>query len=242
MSICIGKNATDASKRTVTIKTPQAEVEVNGFRHDQPGVCPYCHKKIPLRTVIFKKVDTNGNTGTFTSAVYAIIIAVFYQVVMIGLYIYGYHVLPGDATQVGISIVNQDGTQGETIQEGLASQFTMFKTVITNQNLDECKEALNDRTTQMIIVIPPDFVNNLAQGNSEFDFYINESNPITTISAMRCNFNSCFSIRSNYGEVFTLHQYPEITAFVFAAGVYAICLFSTCFNFSAVVRNVWNLF
>lgn len=71
MSICIGKNATDASKRTVTIKTPQAEVEVTGFRHDKPGVCPYCHKKIPLRTVIFKKVDTNGNTGTFTSAVLA---------------------------------------------------------------------------------------------------------------------------------------------------------------------------
>ena len=144
--------------------------------------------------------------------VYAIIIAAFYQVAMVGLYIYGYHVLPGGATQVGISVVNQDGAQGAAIQKGLASHLKLFKKVIINQGLDESKKELNDRTTQMIIVIPPDFVNNLTSGKSEFDFYINESNPITTISAMTAvaksitdNFNQTINRQKLTGILSSIH-------------------------------------
>jgi RNA polymerase-binding transcription factor DksA len=60
------KNMTRESNRKIIIKTQQGEVEVNGIRHDQPGVCPNCHKAIPLSAVVFKKMDENKNMATYT--------------------------------------------------------------------------------------------------------------------------------------------------------------------------------
>jgi uncharacterized phage infection (PIP) family protein YhgE len=115
---------------------------------------------------------------------YAIILAVFYQVAMVGLYIYGYHVLPNGVNQLGINVVNQDGDQGAAIEKGLTPNLP-FEKVVTTKNLDESKEELNNRQIQMIIVIPKDFVRNLALGKSTFDFYINESNPTTAVTTMK---------------------------------------------------------
>lgn len=41
-------------------------MEVTGTRHDQPGVCPHCHRAIPLSSVVFKNMDINKNVVTFT--------------------------------------------------------------------------------------------------------------------------------------------------------------------------------
>lgn len=116
---------------------------------------------------------------------YAIILAVFYQVAMVGLFIYGYHVLPSGAYQLGINVVNQDGKQGTAIQKELASSLSKsFDKVVTGKSLNESNEELNNRQSQMIIVIPKNFINDLQKGKSAFDFYINESNTTTAVTTM----------------------------------------------------------
>ena len=117
--------------------------------------------------------------------IYAIILAVFYQIAMVGLYIYGYHVLPNGVNQLVINIVNQDDNKGAAIEKELVPALSKsFNKVITDKGLDESKEELDNRQIQMIIVIPENFVNDLASGNSKFDFYIDESNTTTVVNTM----------------------------------------------------------
>jgi uncharacterized phage infection (PIP) family protein YhgE len=115
--------------------------------------------------------------------IYAIILGIFYQIAMVGLYIYGYHVLPGATNQLGINIVNEDGAQGAVIQEGLVPNLP-FKNITSDHDLTESKKELNNREIQMIIVIPQNFTENLAEGKSAFDFYINQSNTTTAVTTM----------------------------------------------------------
>jgi hypothetical protein len=114
---------------------------------------------------------------------YAIILAIFYQVAMVGLFIYGYHVLPSGVNHLGINVVNQDGAQGAAIQKGLIPNLP-FDKVVTDKTLDESKEELDNRQTQMIIVITKNFVNDLTSGKATFDFYIDESNTVTVVDSM----------------------------------------------------------
>ncbi|WP_349670818.1 ABC transporter permease [Lacrimispora sp.] len=117
--------------------------------------------------------------------VYAIILAVFYQIAMVGLYIYGYHVLPNGVNQLAINVVNQDGDKGEAIEKQLVPTLSKsFSKVITDKELTESKEELDSRRIQMIIVIPENFVSNLETGKSTIDFYIDESNTTTVINTM----------------------------------------------------------
>jgi len=60
------KSLTGASIRNIFIRTQQGEVEITGTHHEQPGVCPHCHREIPLSSVVFKKMDINNNVFTFT--------------------------------------------------------------------------------------------------------------------------------------------------------------------------------
>lgn len=142
---------------------------------------------------------------------FAVILAIFYQAAMVGLYIYGYHVLPGDVDKLAVSIVNQDGAQGKAIQKELTTNLP-FKNVTTNQSIEESKDALNNRSIQMIIVIPQDFISNLANGKSEFDFYINQSNTMTTTTTMTSvaqsitdNFNKAINEKKLTGVLNALH-------------------------------------
>ncbi len=117
--------------------------------------------------------------------IYAIILAAFYQITMVGLYIYGYHVLPNGVNLLAINVVNQDGDKGTAIEEELVPTLSKsFSKVITDKGLDESKEELDNRQIQMIIVIPENFVNDLASGNSKLDFYIDESNTTTVVNTM----------------------------------------------------------
>ncbi len=65
MNNSMEKSTTGASTRNIIIRTQQGEVEVTGTCHDQPGVCPHCHRAIPLSSVVFKKIDVNNNVTTF---------------------------------------------------------------------------------------------------------------------------------------------------------------------------------
>ncbi|MNM63418.1 ABC-2 family transporter protein [compost metagenome] len=137
---------------------------------------------------------------------YAVILAIFYQTAMVGLYIYGYHVLPGGVDELSVNVVNLDGSPGEAIQQELTANLP-FKQITTGQSLEQSKEALDNRSTQMIIVIPPNFISNLARGKSEFDFYINQSNTMTTTTTMTA---VAESITDNFNKAISQKKLAEI--------------------------------
>jgi hypothetical protein len=60
------EGAAKESRRKIVIRTRQGEVEVGGARHDRPGICPHCHRAIPLEAVTFEKRDGNGGTTKCT--------------------------------------------------------------------------------------------------------------------------------------------------------------------------------
>jgi hypothetical protein len=115
---------------------------------------------------------------------YAIILAAFYQIAMVGLYIYGYHVLPKGVDQLVLNVVNHDGDEGAAIEKSLVSNLP-FDKIVTDKALDKSKIELNNRHIQMIIEIPDHFVDDLASGKSCLNFYINESNTTTAVTTMK---------------------------------------------------------
>ncbi len=137
---------------------------------------------------------------------YAIILAIFYQTVMVGLYIYGYHVLPGGVNELSVNVVNLDGYQGEAIQKELTANLP-FNHITTDQSLEESKKALDNRSIQMIIVIPQNFISNLSTGKSEFDFYINQSNTMTTTTTMTA---VAQSITDNFNNAIDKRKITEV--------------------------------
>ncbi|MBY9081804.1 YhgE/Pip domain-containing protein [Paenibacillus sp. CGMCC 1.18879] len=137
---------------------------------------------------------------------YAVILAIFYQTAMVGLYIYGYHVLPGGVDELSVNVVNLDGSQGEAIQQELTANLP-FKKITTGQSLEQSKEALDNRSIQMVIVIPQNFFSNLACGKSEFDFYINQSNTMTTTTTMTA---VAQSITDNFNKAIGQKKLAEI--------------------------------
>ena len=148
--------------------------------------------------------------------IYAIILAVFYQITMVGLYIYGYHVLPNGVNQLAVNVVNQDGGAGAEIEKELVPTLSeSFSKVIIDKGLDDSKEELDNRQIHMIIVIPENFAKDLASGTSKFDFYINESNTTTVINTMEAvaksitdNFNKAI----NQGKLTNLLSSLNINA------------------------------
>ena len=148
--------------------------------------------------------------------IYAIILAVFYQIAMVGLYIYGYHVLPNGVNQLVINVVNQDGDKGAAMEKELVPTLSKsFNNVNTDKGLEESKEELNNRQIQMVIVIPENFVNDLTSGKSTFDFYIDESNTTTVINTMEAvaksitdNFNQAI----NQGKLTSILKSLNVTA------------------------------
>jgi hypothetical protein len=63
--------------------------------------------------------------------IYAIILAVFYQIVMIGLYIYGYHVLPDGVKCLAVNVINQDGNPVQPLKKGLFLTYHLIKLLLT---------------------------------------------------------------------------------------------------------------
>lgn len=145
---------------------------------------------------------------------YAIILAVFYQIAMVGLYIYGYHVLPKGVYQLSINVVNQDGAPGTAIEKEFVPNLP-FHNITTNQNLTESKKELDNRQAQMIIVIPQNFVENLETGKSSFDFYINQSNTTTVVTTMEevaKSITDSFNQAMNQGKLTTVFKSLNIGA------------------------------
>src|SRR5262249_35136781 len=107
----------------------------------------------------------------------------------------------------------------------LASQLP-FK-LITDVDLANAQEELENRDLHMIIHIPENFTEKLtAEGEqAPLDFYINQSNPAMVASSMQqvatqltTTLNQQFAVQ-NAEQLFTAHNMPEEQAKALAAGI-----------------------
>ncbi|CDN44834.1 MULTISPECIES: YhgE/Pip domain-containing protein [Paenibacillus] len=109
---------------------------------------------------------------------------VFYQIIMIGIFMSGYSAVPKNLPDLTVAIVNEDPQSGAKFVEQLKEQLPFH--VVTDASLDQAKQQLEDREIPFIMHIPADFTGKLsAQGEqAKLDFFINESNPATVTSSM----------------------------------------------------------
>ncbi|PIH56981.1 YhgE/Pip domain-containing protein [Paenibacillus sp. LK1] len=114
-----------------------------------------------------------------------IFMIVFYQIVMLTVFMSGYSAIPKNVTNLTVAIVNEDQQSGTGFVQKLQEQLP-FK-VVTNESLEQAKTGLEDRDIHMIIRIPGDFTEKLSEqdGKAQLQYLINESNPTTITSSMK---------------------------------------------------------
>lgn len=108
-----------------------------------------------------------------------IFMMVFYQVIMIVIFMSGYSAIPKNATELTVAIVNEDEQNGAEFANQIKEQLPFH--IITDVSLEQAQIELEDRDIHFIMHIPQGFTEKLsAQGEqAQMDFFINESNPAT---------------------------------------------------------------
>ncbi|MBB6634325.1 YhgE/Pip domain-containing protein [Cohnella thailandensis] len=156
-----------------------------------------------------------------------IFMAVFYQIVFITIYMSGYGAMTDNLNKLSVAIVNEDEQYGKEIADSLAAQLP-FK-LITDANLANAQEELDNRDLHMIVHIPENFTEKLqAEGEqAPLDFFINQSNPAMVSSSMQqvatqltATLNQQFAAQ-NAEKLFAAHNMPEEQAKALAAGIAA---------------------
>ncbi len=154
-----------------------------------------------------------------------IFMAVFYQIVFIVIYMSGYGAMTDNLNKLSVAIVNEDEQYGKNIADSLASQLP-FK-LLTDVDLANAQEELNNRKLHMIVHIPENFTEKLqAEGEqAPLDFFINQSNPAMVASSMQqvatqltTVLNQQFAVQ-NAERLFVSHRMPEEQAKTLAAGI-----------------------
>lgn len=107
----------------------------------------------------------------------AVIMAIFYQIIFIAVFMHGYGAVPKNIDKLDVAIVNQDGKAGQSMIDGIKDQLP-FKTT-AEDSLKHAKKELNDRDIHLVIEMPKGFMESLKkQGvQSELNFYVNQANP-----------------------------------------------------------------
>ncbi|MEC0242185.1 hypothetical protein P4H66_20480 [Paenibacillus dokdonensis] len=159
------------------------------------------------------------------SVIGGIAMVLFYQVVMILIFMTGYSAIPKNMTEMSVAIVNEDKQAGKEIAAGLAKQLP-FK-MVTDLPLDKAQEQLNDRELALVIHIPQDFTKQLSTSGTKakMDFFMNQSNPAMVSSSMQSvvtqittNLNTQFATQTAQG-VFQSMKMPAEQAQKLAAEI-----------------------
>lgn len=114
-----------------------------------------------------------------------IFMMIFYQIIMIGIFMSGYSAIPKNLDHLKVAIVNEDQQSGTQFVEQMKEKLPFQ--VVTDESLAQAQKELDDREIHFIMHIPQDFTQKLAaQGEqAKLDFFINESNPATINSSMQ---------------------------------------------------------
>ncbi|MBE7680712.1 ABC transporter permease [Paenibacillus sp. P13VS] len=114
-----------------------------------------------------------------------IFMIVFYQIVMLTVFMSGYSAIPKNVTNLTVAIVNEDQQSGTEFVQKLQEQLPF--NIVTDESLEQAKTGLEDRDIHMVIRIPGDFTEKLSEqsGKAQLEYLINESNPTTITSSMK---------------------------------------------------------
>ncbi|THF84214.1 YhgE/Pip domain-containing protein [Cohnella fermenti] len=109
-----------------------------------------------------------------------------FQLMMLLVMLPGYTAIPKNVPAMTVALINDDkGEAGAGIADGLSQQLP-FK-LDTESTLAQAQEELDNRSIHMIIRIPEDFSDRIADPSQQVNlgFYINQSNPATTAQTMQ---------------------------------------------------------
>ncbi|MFP7358727.1 ABC transporter permease [Kurthia gibsonii] len=116
----------------------------------------------------------------------AMFMAIFYVVVMLGIFLAGYSALPGNIDRLHVAIVNEDeGAYGKQIAKSLEKELP-FKHIEKDLTNKEAMKELNDNEVAMVVRIPKTFSKDLQDGktSSSIDFSVNEASATAVSSTM----------------------------------------------------------
>lgn len=110
---------------------------------------------------------------------------VFYQIIMIVIFMSGYSAIPKDIPDLKIAIVNEDTQSGAQLLEGIKGQLPF--TMVEESSLEQAQKDLDNREIQFVMHIPKDFTEKLSAPGEQvkLEYFINQSNPATVTSTMQ---------------------------------------------------------
>ncbi|RUS49021.1 YhgE/Pip domain-containing protein [Cohnella sp. AR92] len=150
----------------------------------------------------------------------------FFESLMLLVFLPGYTAIPKNLPSMTVALLNDDkGEAGAGIADGLSRQLPFKLDVHTT--LEQAKEDLDDRKIHMIVQIPEDFSEKIADPGEQvkLNFFINQSNPSTVSSTMQSvinqvttAFNQQLAVQTVQGTLRQLNVGEEEAA-ALAAGV-----------------------
>lgn len=114
----------------------------------------------------------------------ALVIALVYGIIVFAIYFSGYHSMPNNVDKLTVTIVNQDKSSHQLSKQ--LKRTLPYDHVKTTTDLNKAKKQLDSHDTYLIINIPKEFSKNVsANKQPNLNFYINESNQTSVVSAMK---------------------------------------------------------
>lgn len=114
----------------------------------------------------------------------ALVIALIYGIIVFAIYFSGYHAMPNNVDKLTVTIVNQDKSSQRLSKQ--LKKTLPYDHVKTATNLSRAKRQLDSRDTYLIINIPKKFAKSVsANKQPNLNFYVNESNQTSVVSAMK---------------------------------------------------------
>ncbi|MFX3632286.1 MAG: YhgE/Pip domain-containing protein [Candidatus Pristimantibacillus sp.] len=102
-----------------------------------------------------------------------LVFAIFVPLLFIIVWMTGYQGATDRIDQLNVVIVNEDGSQGEQVQQQLINNVPFHSEV--SADVEEAQSQMDKGDYSMVIVIPPHFTEEMNNGQSELVFYINQA-------------------------------------------------------------------
>lgn len=127
--------------------------------------------------------------------VMVLLASLVYGILVFAIYFTGYHAMLNNMNRLPITIVNRDTNSNKLSNQLNTTLSKNYDHVKQTRDLSKAKRDLNDRKTYLLVVIPKNFSANVQQNkHAKLDFYVNESNQTSAVSAMKNTANTIGAI------------------------------------------------
>lgn len=114
----------------------------------------------------------------------ALVVGLLYGIIVFFIYYSGYSAVPNNVDELPVTMVNQDQKSNQLSKQ--IKKALPYKHIKSTTSLSSAKKALDARDTFLVINIPQNFATDIsANKQPNLNFYINESNQTSVVSAMK---------------------------------------------------------